>query len=417
MISENAKYWIWLTQCLGYNNPKFGRLHELYDNISTFAEGGEREWRLSGILSSAVISRLEKLPLSASDKIISDCQRLNYSVATLEDDFYPEKLRNIYSPPAVLYMWGNTDIFDDRLVIGIVGTRCASSYGTRNAYQFAYAFAKCGVATVSGGALGVDCAGHRGSLAAGGVTICVRGCGINHPYLPGNSKMREDITRKGVVISEYPPFTEAYSFHFPARNRIIAGLCDGLLIIESGEKSGSLITANLALEMGKEVFALLGNNSPKNSGSNSRIKEGSAIPVTDFMDILAEFDNIYVTEDEVDFDDISLADINAIPVKEARRSSRKAAARSTAKSDAQKASVNNLNKKETKNEDKPAHKPDVRLTETQKKVYDYLSGEPVHIDKIASDLKMPVFKVLSTLSYLEISGLAEAAVGRKFKLK
>lgn len=417
MISENAKYWIWLTQCLGYNNPKLNRLHELYDDISTFAEGGEREWRFSGVLTSGDISKLEKLPLSVSDKIISDCRRLNYSIATLGDDFYPEKLRNIYSPPAVLYMWGNTDIFDNRLVIGIVGTRTASSYGTKNAYQFAYAFAKCGVATISGGALGVDCAGHRGSLAADGVTICVRGCGINHPYLPGNSKMREDITRKGAVISEYPPFTEPYPFHFPARNRIIAGLCDGLLIIESGEKSGSLITANLAVEMGKEVFALLGNNSPQNRGSNSRIKEGSAVPVTDFMDVLAEFDNIYVTEDEVDFDDISLADISAVPVKGERRSNRKAAKRNTAEAKTAKPQVKSKTANEIKVEEKPVHKNDVRLNETQKKVYDYLSGTPVHIDKIASDLKMPVFKVLSTLSYLEINGLAEAAVGREFKLR
>ena len=148
MISENAKYWIWLTQCLGYNNPKLNKLHELYDNIVKFVEGGEYEWRLSGVLSANDLEKLGKQPLSVSDEIISSCRSLNYSIVTLEDETYPEKLRNIYSPPAVLYMWGNTDIFDNRLVIGIVGTRTASSYGTRNAYQFGYAFAKFGRLTV-----------------------------------------------------------------------------------------------------------------------------------------------------------------------------------------------------------------------------------------------------------------------------
>lgn len=413
MISENAKYWIWLTQCLGYNNPKLNKLHELYDNIVKFVEGGEHEWRLSGVLSANDLEKLGKQPLSVSDEIISSCRSLNYSIVTLEDETYPEKLRNIYSPPAVLYMWGNTDIFDNRLVIGIVGTRTASSYGTRNAYQFGYAFAKFGVATVSGGALGVDCAGHRGSLAADGVTICVRGCGINNPYLQGNSAMRAEITRKGVVISEYPPDTEPLPFHFPARNRIIAGLCDGLLIIESGEKSGSLITADLALEMGKEVFALLGNNSPRNKGSNTRIKEGSAIPVTDFMDILAEFDNIYVTEKDIDFDGLSLADINAIPVKPSKYANKQWPPKGITKEKEPLASPEEVPIKE----EKPKHRENVELTELQKKVYYYLSDEPVHIDKIASDLKIPVFKVLSALTYLEINGLVQSGRGRKFQLK
>lgn len=416
MTSDNAKYWIWLTQALGYNNPKFGKLRELYSDISELYDGGEKEWKFSGILSVADIDKLKKTPLESADKILSDCRFFNYSVISIDDEYYPAKLRNIYSPPAVIYVWGNTDIFDNRLVIGIVGTRSASSYGTRNAYQFGYALAKCGVATISGGALGVDCASHRGSLAADGVTICVRGCGINHNYLPGNENMRSKITEKGAVISEYPPYTDPLPYHFPARNRIIAALCDGLLIIESGEKSGSLITANLAVEMGKEVFALLGNNSPRNKGSNARIKEGSAIPVTDFMDILAEFDNLYVTGEDVDFESISLADIEQIPVK--NKKSNKSVQAGSVK---QKSNTSNNSDKEInsgQNSDKkPVRRTDVELTPLQKKVYDYLSEKPVHINKISTDLNIPVFKILSSLTFLEINGMAQALQGRMFILK
>ena len=417
MISDNAKYWIWLTQTLGYNQPKIEKLYRLYPNIADFYEGGEKEWRLSGVLNSNDLKKLDSADINVSKPILQQCDSYGYSVISIDDDFYPDKLRHIYAPPAVLYVQGKTNIFDDRLVIAIVGTRTASSYGTTNAYRFAYAFGKCDVATVSGGALGVDCAAHRGSLAAHGVTICVRGCGINYNYLPDNARMRQAITNDGAVISEYPPDTEPRPHHFPARNRIIAGLCDGLILMESGKKSGSLITANLALEMGKEVFALLGNNSPRNMGSNDRIKEGTAYPVTDFMDVLAAFEKRSIKRSAVDFDDICLADIEAIPVKRSR---------------AVKKQQNNNNlddikptppvfpqEEEPKEPQKtvPVHKKDVDLTEVQQKVYDYLSDKPVHIDAISKNLNIPVFKVLGSLTVLEIKGLAQAHPGRNFSLK
>lgn len=413
MISEKAEYWIWLANALGYNHPIPYKLHQLYPNIEEFAEGGEREWRFSGVLNSAQTEKLSEAKLSDAKPIIERCKQLGYSVITPDDDSYPEKLRNIYAPPAVLYVKGHTDVFDNNLIIGIVGTRTASSYGTTNSYQFGYALGKCGVATVSGGALGVDCAAHRGSLAAGGVTICVRGCGINYNYLPDNAKMREAITQNGAVISEYPPDEGPRSYYFPARNRIIAGLCDGLVLMESGQKSGSLITADLALDMGKEVFALLGNNSPRNKGSNDRIKEGSAQPVTDFMDVLAAFGSRYSAQDEVNFDDICLADIEAIPTKRRRLSKKEPAfveENIPVKKPPKKAAAE-------KTAEKPTHKKDLDLDKIQQKVYDYLSATPVHIDAIAADLQLPVFKVLSTLTALEIKGLAQAHPGRNFTLK
>lgn len=126
--------------------------------------------------------------------------------------------------------------------------------------------------------------------------------------------------KRGAVISEYPPDETPRNYYFPARNRIIAALSDGLLVMEAGKKSGSLITANLAAEQGKTIFALLGNNSPQNEGSNALIKEGLAIPVTDFMDILCEFDSLYATtDDEFDIDNISLADTGNFPVKGIRK--------------------------------------------------------------------------------------------------
>ena len=210
---------------------------------------------------------------------------------------------------------------DNTFSIGIVGTRRATKYGIENSYRFAYALSKYGTIIVSGGALGVDGASHRGALATDGITICVRGCGLNCSYLRENSDIRSTIPKRGAVITEYPPDETPRNYYFPARNRIIAALSDGLLVMEAGKKSGSLITANLAAEQGKTIFALLGNNSPQNEGSNALIKEGLAIPVTDFMDILCEFDSLYATtDDEFDIDNIKAAAFAFYKVKDYKKS-------------------------------------------------------------------------------------------------
>lgn len=419
MISSNKRIWIWITQVLGYNTPKVRRIYELYSDINDFYNGGEREWRFCGIFSQNDIRKLKCTDISVADKIISRCNELKYSVLAIDDEKYPQCLRDIECPPAVIYVSGTMPDVDNRLTIGIVGTRRATKYGIDNSYKFGYALSKYGVATVSGGALGVDCASHRGSLAADGVTICVRGCGINASYLSENAGMRNAITKRGAVISEYPPDETPRTYYFPARNRIIAALSDGVLIIESGIKSGSLITANLAGEMGKKVYALLGNNNPQNEGSNERIKDGTAIPVTDFMDILTSFDNLYATSDKIDFNNLSLEDIEAVPVKGMCNLKKKKLKNNLTST----ISYEKNNKKiycETENDNSTneiKHKENLNLNTTAQSVYDYIGNEPVHIDKIAADLNIPVFKVLASLTILEMKGLIQALQGRRYILK
>lgn len=418
MISSNAKYWIMLTQAIGYNTPKAKKLAKMYTDISKFFEGGESEWRFCGLFNSVELEALSSVKPDGADDVLKRCKQLNYSVISIDDPNYPSCLYNIYAPPAVLYVSGKLPDFDEHLSIGIVGTRQASRYGVENSYKIAYALAKYNTVVVSGGALGVDCASHRGVLAANGITVCVRGCGINSHYLRDNEKMREAITAKGAVISEYPPDEEPRNFYFPARNRIIAALSDGVLLIEAGEKSGSLITANLALEMGKDIFALLGNNSPQNHGSNYRIKEGTAIPVTDFMDILANYDCKNLSEDSVGFDSILLSDIDAVPVKKKRKSISldKAISQNTENTNPSSKKISAEVKTEAEKQE-PKHKTDIKLKGDAKLVYNYLSSKPVHIDKIADDLGMPVNRVLGTLTLLEVQGLAQALQGRNFVLK
>lgn len=411
MISANAKYWIWLTKAIGYCTPKAKTLLERYPDITAFFRNVKTESKLCGLFTPKEADELcNESYLRDAEKVIKRCEYLGYSVLTIDDEAYPERLYHIYDPPAVLYIWGKLPDLDSHISVGIVGTRKASRYGLENSYKFGYSLAKYNAVIVSGGALGVDCASHRGALAAGGVTVCVRGCGINYDYLRDNADMRRAITKKGAVISEYLPDESARNYYFPQRNRIIAALSDGVLLIEAGERSGSLITASLALEMGKDVFALVGNNSPQNKGSNQRIKENSAAAVTDFMDILAYYNNAAEPGD-FDVDEISFADIDKIPVKHTAQRKR------VVKKPLPKAPAAKPFKAE---KEKPAQQnnvKNVKLEGDAKTVFEYLGAEPVHIDTIAGDLKLPVFRALSALTMLEMEGLVQAHQGRNFSLK
>lgn len=390
----------------------------MYSDVSAFYYGGISEWRLCGIFSQRELEQFSSTRLEDAQKIIDRCIECNYSIICIDDKLFPACLYNIECPPALIYVNGIMPDVDNTFSIGIVGTRRATKYGIENSYRFAYALSKYGTIIVSGGALGVDGASHRGALATDGITICVRGCGLNCSYLRENADIRSTIPKRGAVISEYPPDETPRNYYFPARNRIIAALSDGLLVMEAGKKSGSLITANLAAEQGKTIFALLGNNSPQNEGSNTLIKEGLAIPVTDFMDILCEFDNLYATDDELDIDNISLADTGNFPVKGIRK---QAPARIYVNKQNDEQTVVTEKSTVPKNAEaaasKPVHKENLNLPQTAQDVYEYIGNEPVHIDKISADLNIPVFKVLTALTMLEMKGLVSALQGRNYILK
>ena len=414
MISENALYWIWITNSLGYNNIKVKRLYELYDDIKLFYSGGIREWRFCGIFTENELRKLEKETLNKAEVIIEKCKKLGYSIISIDDEQYPECLINIDVPPAVIYVSGNLPDVDNRVTLAIVGTRRATHYGVDNAFRFGYALAKCGGIIVSGGALGVDCASHRGALATKGVTVCVLGCGLNYNYLPENEGMRKAIALNGAVISEYPPGEPPMKYNFPARNRIISALSDGVIIMEAGRKSGSLITANIAIEQGKEVFALLGNNNPQNEGSNSLVKAGCAHPVTDFMDVLNEFNKnrgIVFDNIEIDFDNIPSSEFDEVPVKGAKQ----VLSKNKPKAFDNKRAEQKINNKKIEITDE--YLKNLNLSDTAIRVYKTMSSEPVHIDTISKRLDVPVFKVLTIMSQLEIKGLITPLSGRRYVQK
>jgi DNA processing protein len=212
---------------------------------------------------------------------------MGISLLSLKDEGYPINLKNIYDPPILLYIKGQLET-RDLASIAVVGSRKASSYGRRVARRLSTQLVENSVTVVSGLARGIDTEAHRGALEGGGRTIAVMGSGLDVIYPPENERLFEAITRSGAVVSEFPPGTPPEARNFPARNRIISGLSFGTVVVEAREGSGSLITANFALEQGREVFAVPGDIYRWGSrGTNGLIKDGAKL-VESVQDILEE---------------------------------------------------------------------------------------------------------------------------------
>jgi DNA processing protein len=203
--------------------------------------------------------------------------RHGIELVTWDDDEYPDLLRTIHNPPMVLYIKGSIAALKAP-GIGMVGSRAATDYGREIAHRFAHSLTRQGFVIISGLALGIDAAAHEGAIAAGGRTVAVLGCGLDREYPPENRGLSREIATCGALISEYPLGTSPDSFRFPARNRIISGLALGVVVVEASKRSGSLITAQHALEQGREVFAVPGRvDSVKSAGSHWLLQQGAKL--------------------------------------------------------------------------------------------------------------------------------------------
>ena len=283
------KYWVWLAECRGVSNQArlallrhFGSPEDVF-----YADTGE-------ILLTEGITReqakaLEDHKLDKADKILADCQRLGLRILTIQDAEYPGRLQNIYDPPCLLYVKGRLPAIDETAAVAVVGTRDCTPYGVACAEKLGYGLASGGAVVVSGLAKGIDAAASRGALRAGGVTVGVVGNGLDVHYPYESRYLYEDIAAAGALLSEYPPGTEPAGNHFPARNRIISGLSLATLVVEAPERSGALITAETALEQGRDVFAVPGPiDAPASVGCNRLIRDGAGL-VSDAWDILREY--------------------------------------------------------------------------------------------------------------------------------
>lgn len=259
-------------------------------------------------LSEAIVAKISDARLDSDPQLM--LQQLagnDINICCVEDDDYPDLLRSIFDPPYLFYYRGEISILN-RLCISIVGSRAATNYGKAIARRFGSELAKQGITVVSGMARGIDTQAHFGALDAGGKTVAVMGSGLDIVYPPENRNLYERIGENGLLLSEFAPQTRPEPGNFPMRNRTIAGLSRGVVVVEARQKSGALITADFALEQGRDVFAIPGQINSKNSeGTNYLIQQGACL-VTSIENILEECDfsrdeNVSaIRQNEIQFD-------------------------------------------------------------------------------------------------------------------
>lgn len=362
MKENSLKYWLAWNKMSDLGPKRFYKLLEYFGSA-------DAAWQAK----SAEISKILNLSPKISSRIFEEKNNVNpqqeldliykykASVLTIEDTLYPENLRTIHYPPPVL-LYKGTITEADKNSISIVGSRKATYYGKMVAEKLGKDLALAGLTIVSGMARGIDTAAHKGALSVNGRTIAVLGCGIDHIYPPENRRLAQEIEASGAIMSEFPFFTMPERQNFPRRNRIISGLSLGTVVVEAAEKSGALITADFALDQGREVFAIPGNiTSPLSNGSHNLIKQGAKL-VNNYQDILEE---------------IHLA----IPQKTVEEEI-------TAK--------------------------DISLSPEEKIIYQVMTKEPSQIDEIIKVSKLSVGKVSEILLNLELKDLIKEIEGKRF---
>ena len=383
------KYWVWLSECRGVSNQTrlallrhFGSPEDVF-----YADAGEL--LLTEGITRDQVHALEDHKLDKADKVLADCQRLGLRILTIQDAEYPGRLQNIYDPPCLLYVKGRLPAFDEEAAVAVVGTRDCTPYGIACAEKLGYGLASGGAVVVSGLAKGIDAAASRGALRAGGVTVGVVGNGLDVHYPYESRYLYEDIAAAGVLLSEYPPGTEAAGSHFPARNRIISGLSLATLEVEAPERSGALITAETALEQGRDVFAVPGPiDAPTSVGCNRLIRDGAGL-VSDAWDILREYAGRFP-------DKLNQDGAKEQPVTLGYQARQKA-------------------------EPKPVpptldlKKDDLSLTDDQIALLRVLDAEePALVDDLIEQTGIPTRRVLSALTLLEIEHFVTQHSGKRY---
>lgn len=285
---DARKYWLGFNAVKGIGPLRLRALQAAFDSLENAWHASEAELATVGLDRRAIGNLLQARRTFDLDRMLEAVYQAGAAVITLDDDDYPALLRELPDSPPVLFVKG-TLLDADRWAVAFVGTRRATAYGREITRQLVSSLTTAGITIVSGLALGIDAAAHKAALEAGGRTIAVLGCGIDRVYPPEHRKLAADIASNGALISEFPLGTEPEGKNFPVRNRLISGLALGVVVVEAPLNSGALLTADQAIEQGRDVFAVPGNvTSPASAGTNRLIQSGAKLVVSadDILDEL-----------------------------------------------------------------------------------------------------------------------------------
>jgi len=344
----------------GIGRVKISQLAEHFTSLEHAWKASAAELKKAGLDSKTVDTIVTLRPTISPDAEVDSLERYKVQTLTCDSSDYPQRLKEIYDYPPVLYVRG-TLLPEDECCLAVVGTRRATVYGRQVTEELVTDLARSGITIVSGLAKGIDSIAHRAALEAGARTIAVFACGLDIVYPAENAKLAREVMEHGTLISEYPLGTRPKADNFPRRNRIMSGLSLGVLVIEAGESSGALITANQALEQNREVFAVPGSIlSPASRGTNNLIQEGAKL-VRNYIDILEEL-NLAMMAQQLEMKELLPAD------------------------------------------------------KTESLLLKQLSREPAHIDEICRNSGLAAALVSSALAMMELKGMVKQVGGMNYVL-
>ncbi len=357
---SDLKYWVAFSRIPGIGRARFAQLDSHFGDLERAWKATRSDLTSTGLDTRTIDNIVTMRPEISPDAEMEGLQRNGVKAVRCSDPAFPSRLKEIYDVPPLLFVRGVLAA-EDEWRIAVVGTRRATVYGRDITERLVADLVRNRITIVSGLARGIDSIAHRAALKNGGHTIAVFACGLDEVYPPENSKLAQEIMENGALVSEYPLGTRPKAENFPRRNRILAGLSLGVLVTEADNKSGALITANLALEQNREVFAVPGSIlSPTSRGTNRLIQHGAKL-VTDAQDILEEL-NLAMIPRQLEMRDLVPADAN------------------------------------------------------ESLLLQCLSPEPTHIDEVCRHSRLPIATVSSTLAMMELKGMVRQLGGMNYTL-
>ncbi|MBE6746787.1 MAG: DNA-protecting protein DprA [Ruminococcaceae bacterium] len=406
---QNDRYWIWLQNVMGYASRTYDVL-SVWHSAKEIYNADKDLLRASQLFSDIQLRKMEITDLSIADKVISDCEEKGWKIVNYEDEEYPPQLRQISDFPLVLYVSGDVKCLTHEMPIGVIGTRKPSQYAIDVAETISIELAKRNALIVSGGAQGIDSVAHNSAMDAGGKTVVIMGCGLGYDYLSVNEPMRNRAEHNGAVITEYPPYTSAKSFQFVQRNRITAAFCKGVLVVEAGEKSGSLSTANRVLKYNKDLFVVTGDARGKGFVGANKLAQNGARVVFSADDILTLYGFEIRNRDSFYFSGTGKAVFEGIddypegknekPKKRKNKNIIKAEKSEKTEGEKEKSGINT----------------DL-LSQEAKTVYKAISEGEAYLDDIAKKTRIQIRDVLVALTELEFEGIVECGAGNEYRIR
>jgi DNA processing protein len=350
-LRKDIKYWVGFNNIPGIGRVRLGQLEKYFGNLENAWQASAGELRASGIDNIARKAIARYRPDISLNTEMEKLEKYGIKVLTCQDKDYPARLKEIYDYPPVIYIRGML-LPEDEWCLAVVGTRRASVYGKQVTEELVTDLAQSNITIISGLAKGIDTIAHRSALRAGGRSLAVFASGLDIVYPGENASLARDIIKQGCLLSEYPLGTKPRAENFPRRNRILSGLSMGVMVVEAGETSGAMITARMALEQNREVFAVPGSIlSPVSRGTNRLIQEGAKL-VRDYQDILEEL-NLTTVSRQIEMKEI------------------------------------------------------LPETDTEAALLRQLSAEPTHIDEVCRNSGLSAATVSGTLAMMELKGLVK----------